>query len=119
MSGAAGEPPAGPAADPGLDRVFQALSDGTRRALVERLAQGPASVSTLAAPLPMSLPAVTQHLGVLQQAGIVTSAKTGRVRTYRLVPDAVRPALRWLDRHRLPAEQRLDRLATLLEQPAD
>lgn len=107
------------AAGQDLDRVFQALSDGTRRALVERLAAGPASVSTLAAPLPMSLPAVTQHLGVLEQAGLVESHKLGRVRTYQLVPDAVRPALRWLDRHRLPAEQRLDRLAALVERPPD
>lgn len=112
-------PAGGPAGAGDLDRLFQALSDGTRRALVERLAQGPASVSTLAEPLPMSLPAVTQHLGVLEQAGLVTSAKTGRVRTYQLVPDAVRPALRWLDLHRLPAEQRLDRLAALVEPHAD
>lgn len=94
-----------------LDAVFHALSDATRRAIVERLAQGPASVSTLAEPFAMSLPSVVQHLGVLERAGVVVSEKTGRVRTYRLVPDATAPARAWLGRHRLPAEQRLDRLA--------
>ncbi|GIG38679.1 transcriptional regulator [Cellulomonas phragmiteti] len=90
--------------------MFHALSDATRRAVVERLAQGPASVSTLAEPFAMSLPAVVQHLGVLERAGVVVSEKTGRVRTYRLVPDGTADARTWLDRHRLAPERRLDRL---------
>ncbi|ADG73776.1 transcriptional regulator, ArsR family [Cellulomonas flavigena DSM 20109] len=94
-----------------LDALFHALSDATRRAIVERLTHGAASVSTLAEPFAMSLPSVVQHLGVLERAGVVESEKTGRVRTYRLVPDATAPARAWLGRHRLPAEQRLDRLA--------
>lgn len=97
-----------------LDRQFQALSDGTRRAMVERLARGPASVSQLAEPFVMSLPAVVQHLGVLEEAGIVTSQKVGRVRTVQLVPDALLAAGDWIGRQRLPAERRLDRLGAHL-----
>lgn len=97
-----------------LDRQFQALSDGTRRAMVERLARGPASVSQLAEPFDMSLPAVVQHLGVLEEAGIVTSQKVGRVRTVQLVPDALLAAGDWMRRQRLPAEHRLDRLGAHL-----
>jgi DNA-binding transcriptional ArsR family regulator len=97
-----------------LDRQFQALSDGTRRAMVERLARGPASVSQLAEPFAMSLPAVVQHLGVLEEAGIVTSEKVGRVRTVQLVPDALLAAGDWIGRQRLPAERRLDRLGAHL-----
>lgn len=100
----------GGAADGGLDLLFHALSDATRRAMVERLAHGAASVSTLAEPFAMALPTVVQHLGVLERAGVVASEKTGRVRTYRLVPDGAAPARAWLDRHRLPAERALDRL---------
>ncbi|WP_307802726.1 ArsR/SmtB family transcription factor [Cellulomonas dongxiuzhuiae] len=99
-----------PGAGEDLDRVFQALADATRRAVVERLARGPASVSTLAEPFAMSLPTVVQHLGVLERAGVVVSEKTGRVRTFRLTPDGTATARAWLDRHRLPAERRLDRL---------
>src|SRR4051812_13746426 len=69
-----------------LDRMFHALGDASRRAMVERLVRGPASVSELARPFEMSLPTVVQHLGVLDAAGIVTSTKTGRVRTYQLAP---------------------------------
>ncbi|AWB93998.1 ArsR/SmtB family transcription factor [Aeromicrobium chenweiae] len=97
-----------------LDRVFRALADGTRRALVERLAMGPASVTELAEPHGMSLPAIVQHLKVLEEAGIVTSEKVGRVRTYQLAPDALSVAGEWVGRQRLPAEQRLDRLDVLL-----
>lgn len=103
-----------PAGTPDLDAVFHALSDATRRAVVERLAQGAASVSTLAEPFTMSLPALMQHLAVLERAGLVVSEKTGRVRTYRLEPDGTAAARAWLDRHRLPAERALDRLATHL-----
>ena len=98
-----------------LDRMFHALGDGSRRAMVERLSRGPASVSELARPFEMALPTVVQHLGVLEKAGIVTSAKAGRVRTYQLVPGALAPAADWIGRQRLPAERRLDRLGALLD----
>jgi DNA-binding transcriptional ArsR family regulator len=99
----------------GLDRMFHALGDSSRRAMVERLSRGPASVSELAQPFEMALPTVVQHLGVLEAAGIVTSAKVGRVRTYQLVPEALTPAADWIGRQRLPAERRLDRLGALLK----
>jgi DNA-binding transcriptional ArsR family regulator len=78
--------------------------------MVERLAHGPASVTELARPLDMALPTVVQHLGVLEDAGIVESTKVGRVRTYQLAPDALSLAAEWISRQRLPAERRLDRL---------
>jgi DNA-binding transcriptional ArsR family regulator len=101
-----------------LDQVFHALGDSSRRAMVERLSRGPASVSELAKPFEMALPTVVQHLGVLEKAGIVTSAKAGRVRTCQLVPGALEPATDWISRQRLPAERRLDRLGDLLSGPA-
>lgn len=97
-----------------LDQMFHALADGTRRAMVERLVRGPASVSELAEPFAMSMPAVVQHLRVLEDAGVVTSQKVGRVRTYQLAPDALAAAGEWVGRQRLPAEGRLDRLGALL-----
>jgi DNA-binding transcriptional ArsR family regulator len=102
-----------------LDRVFHALGDGSRRAMVERLVQGPASVSELARPFEMSLPTVVQHLGVLETAGIVTSAKLGRVRTYQLSVEAFDSAAGWMSRQRLPAEVQLDRLGSYLGRSAD
>jgi DNA-binding transcriptional ArsR family regulator len=101
-----------------LDRVFPALGDSSRRAMVERLSRGPASVSELARPFDMALPTVVQHLGVLKKAGIVTSTKAGRVRTCQLVAGALEPATDWISRQRLPAERRLDRLGDLLSRPA-
>jgi DNA-binding transcriptional ArsR family regulator len=101
----------------GFDRVFHALADGSRRAMVERLARGPASVSELAKPFEMALPTVVQHLGVLAEAGLVISAKVGRVRTYQLVPGALAPAGDWISRQQLPAERRLDRLGDFLNRP--
>ena len=101
-----------------FDRVFHALGDSSRRAMVERLSRGPASVSELAKPFEMALPTVVQHLGVLEKAGIVTSAKAGRVRTCQLVPGALEPATDWISRQRLPAEHRLDRLGDLLSPAA-
>jgi DNA-binding transcriptional ArsR family regulator len=95
--------------------MFQALVDGSRRAMVERLSRGPASVSELARPFEMALPTIVQHLGVLEAAGIVSSTKVGRVRTYQLVPGAMTPAADWIGRQRLPAERRLDRLSTFLD----
>jgi len=99
--------------------MFHALGDSSRRAMVERLARGPTSVSELARPFDMSLPTVVQHLGVLESAGIVTSTKTGRVRTYQLATEALTPAADWIGRQRLPAERGLDRLGTYLNRPTD
>src|ERR1700709_1217134 len=75
--------------------MFHALVDSSRRAMVERLSRGPASVSELARPFEMALPTILQHLGVLEAAGIVSSTKVGRVRTYQLVPGAMAPATDW------------------------
>ncbi|WP_028047316.1 metalloregulator ArsR/SmtB family transcription factor [Cellulomonas sp. URHE0023] len=100
-----------------LDRVFKALSDATRRAVVERLVRGPVSVSQLAEPFAISLPAVHQHLAVLEDAGIVTSHKIGRVRTVQLTPGALTPAGDWIGHQRLPAERRFDRLGAFLAGP--
>jgi DNA-binding transcriptional ArsR family regulator len=91
-----------------LDRLFRALADGTRRAMVARLVHGPASVTQLAEPFGMALPTVVQHLQVLEEAQIVSSEKVGRVRTYQLVPDA------WIVAHRRPRERQLDRLGDYL-----
>jgi DNA-binding transcriptional ArsR family regulator len=98
-----------------LDRAFQALADPTRRAMVERLAQGPATVSELKHPLVMSLPAVMQHLAVLETSGLVVSQKSGRVRTCRINPAAFAEAERWLTERRLEWERRLDRLGEYLK----
>jgi DNA-binding transcriptional ArsR family regulator len=101
---------------PGLDLVYAALADGSRRAMVERLSRGAASVKELAAPLTMSLPAVLQHLRVLEQSGLVRSEKVGRVRTCRLEPAALQQAEQWIaDRRSLWAE-RLDRLEEFLDE---
>ena len=97
-----------------LDRMFHALSDGTRRAMIERLVRSPASVSDLAHPFDMTLPAVVQHLAVLEAAGIVTSQKIGRVRTVQLAPEALTAAGSWIGEQRIPAERQLDRLGELL-----
>ena len=99
---------------PMLDPVFQALSDPTRRAIVDRLSRGPASVSSLAAPLPMSLPAVMQHLQVLEKSGLIRSEKIGRVRTCRIEPVAMQTAEQWIAERRATWERRLDRLGDYL-----
>jgi DNA-binding transcriptional ArsR family regulator len=99
--------------------MFHALGDSSRRAMVERLARGPASVTELARPLDMALPTVVQHLGVLETAGIVSSTKVGRVRTCQLVTAALDPAAEWISRQRLPAERQLDRLGAFLNQPTN
>lgn len=103
------------AADTLLDRTFQALADPSRRSIVVRLSRGPASVSELAEPLAMSLPAVAQHIDVLQRSGLVRSEKVGRVRTCRLEPAPLRSVERWIAQHRLNWEQRLDRLGDVLD----
>jgi DNA-binding transcriptional ArsR family regulator len=101
-----------------LDPVFQALADPTRRFMVERLTQGPASVSELARPLAMSLSAVMQHLQVLESSGLVVSHKEGRVRTCRIEPTALQSAEDWIVRTRAQWERRLDRLAAFLAEEA-
>ena len=98
-----------------LDRVFQALADPARRAMLERLSRGPAPVSELARPLPMSLPAAMQHLGVLEAAGLVRSEKAGRVRTCALAPAALSEAEHWVNARRIEWQQRLDRLGDYLK----
>jgi DNA-binding transcriptional ArsR family regulator len=98
-----------------LDRVFQALSDASRRAIVERLSNGPASVGALAEPLDMTLPAVMQHLRVLEDSGIVRSEKTGRVRTCRIEPTALNLVDKWISARRATWERKFDRLGELLE----
>jgi DNA-binding transcriptional ArsR family regulator len=97
-----------------IDRVFHALADPSRREIVERLSRGSTSVSDLARPLPMSLPAVVQHLHVLETSGLVRSEKIGRVRTCRLEPAALRPAEEWISARRSNWERRLDRLGDYL-----
>ena len=97
-----------------LDRVFQALADPTRRAIVERLVRGPASVSQLAEPFPMSLPAVVQHLQVLEGSGLVRSEKVGRVRTCHIDATVLRQAEQWIADRRTLWEVRLDRLGEFL-----
>jgi DNA-binding transcriptional ArsR family regulator len=98
-----------------LDLAFQALADPTRRAMVERLSRGPASVSELARPIDMSLPAVMQHLAVLESSGLVRSQKVGRVRTCRVEPAALSLAEQWINQRRIEWEHRLDRLGEYLE----
>ncbi|HHZ09297.1 MAG TPA: winged helix-turn-helix transcriptional regulator [Rhizobiales bacterium] len=99
-----------------LPRIFAALSDPTRLAVVERLLDGPASVSELSQPFSMAPPSFLKHLRVLEEAGLVVSRKSGRVRTVGLVPDALAWVERWVLSHRARTEQRLDRLGAFLEQ---
>ncbi len=98
-----------------LDLAFQALSDPTRRQMVARLTHSPASVSELARPLPISLPAVLQHLHMLETSGLVRTEKKGRVRTCRIDPTAFRAAETWLADRRMLWEGRLDRFEAYLE----
>jgi DNA-binding transcriptional ArsR family regulator len=102
-----------------LDSIFQALADPTRRAIVIRLCEGPASVSELARPFAMSLPAVVQHLQVLEHSGLVRSEKIGRVRSCSIVPESVRLAEGWLAKRRTSQERRLDRLESYLSAGPD
>jgi DNA-binding transcriptional ArsR family regulator len=102
-----------------FDRVFHALADPSRRSMVERLVRGPASVSQLAEPLSMSLPAAVQHLSVLEEAGVVASQKLGRVRTCRLQSEVLRRAEDWLTAQRSDWERRLDRLSAEIAPPGD
>lgn len=101
-----------------LDQIFQALADTTRREMVERLIRGPATVTELAKPFAMSLPAVMQHLRVLEACGLVRTEKIGRTRTCHIEPAALRTAESWLGGQRTAWERRLDRLGDhLSDQP--
>jgi DNA-binding transcriptional ArsR family regulator len=102
-----------------LDLMFQALADPSRRVMVERLSRGPAAVSELAQPLAMSLPAVVQHLQVLEASGLVRSEKVGRVRTCRIEPVAMRPVEKWIAERRTSWERHLDRLGDYLAENPD
>jgi DNA-binding transcriptional ArsR family regulator len=101
--------------DASLDLVFAALADPTRRSIVERLCRGPVTVSALAKPLEMSLPAVFQHLKILENSGLVRSEKTGRVRTCSIEPKALTQAEGWIASRQMAWERRLDRLGSFLE----
>jgi DNA-binding transcriptional ArsR family regulator len=97
-----------------VDPVFHALADPSRRLIVERLSRGPASVSELAAPLPMSLPGALQHIQALEASGLVRSEKAGRVRTCHIEAGVLRAAERWIVERRMTWERRLDRLGEVL-----
>lgn len=99
-----------------LDRVFHALGDPTRRAVVRRLGSGPAAVGELARPFKMALPSFTQHLAVLEKSGLVTSRKEGRQRIYKLAPAPLKAAEKWMLEQRALWEQRLDQLDEYLLQ---
>jgi DNA-binding transcriptional ArsR family regulator len=108
------------AATPNPDAVFRALADPTRRAVLARLARGPAAVSELARPHPLALPTFVQHLRVLEEAGLIRTEKRGRIRTCHYVPDRLAPVQGWLDQQRSLWERRLDQLdAYLLTMPDD
>jgi DNA-binding transcriptional ArsR family regulator len=111
--------PPRPAEPEPLDVLFQALSDPSRRVMVERLTRGPASVSELAQPLAMSLPGVVQHVKVLEASGLVTTEKIGRVRTCRIDTAALRRAEQWIHERRTTWERRLDRLGRYLDEEAE
>jgi DNA-binding transcriptional ArsR family regulator len=102
-----------------VDRVFHALGDPTRRAIVEQLSEGPVSVSRLAVPFDITLTAVVQHLQVLEESGLVRTEKVGRVRTCRLEPGGFSVLEQWIRDRRSMWERRLDRLGELLAEPDD
>jgi DNA-binding transcriptional ArsR family regulator len=105
--------------NPAVDRVFHALAEPTRRALVERLSAGPMSVSDLAEPFDLTLAAIVQHLQVLEESGVVRTEKVGRVRTCRIESRGLSLAERWLSERRTLWERRLDRLGELLADNED
>jgi DNA-binding transcriptional ArsR family regulator len=102
-----------------LDGIFKALADAGRRALLERLTRGEATLGELARPLAMSVPAVHQHLAVLERAGLIVSEKRGRERWCRLEPAALQPAQRWIEERRRLWERRADALARYLDAAGD
>jgi DNA-binding transcriptional ArsR family regulator len=103
-----------PRKKPDIDRVFHALGDPSRRAIMEKLSRGPISVSRLAEPLSITLAAVVQHLQVLEESGLVQTEKIGRVRTCRIEPAGLSAAAQWIDDRRSMWERGLDRLGDLL-----
>jgi DNA-binding transcriptional ArsR family regulator len=102
---------------PDVDGIFHALGDPTRRAILEKLSQGPVSVSRLAEPLSITLAAVVQHLQVLEESGLVETEKLGRVRTCRIEPAGLSVAAQWIADRRTTWERQLDRLADFLSEP--
>jgi DNA-binding transcriptional ArsR family regulator len=98
-----------------LDRVFQALADPTRRAVLQRLSSGTAPVTQLAEPFDMALPSFLQHLKVLESSGLVRSEKSGRIRTYQISPEPLKVAEGWMSEQRALWDRRLDRLDRYLE----
>jgi DNA-binding transcriptional ArsR family regulator len=103
-----------PTRKPNLDRVFHALGDRTRRAILERLSEGPASASGLALPLEITLAAVVQHLQVLEQSGLIRTEKAGRIRTCRMEPAGLSVVEQWIAERRSAWQRRFDRLGELL-----
>jgi DNA-binding transcriptional ArsR family regulator len=99
-----------------IDRLFHALGDPTRRAMLDRLTRGPQSVSALAGPLGVTLTAVTQHLQVLEEVRLVKTEKTGRVRSCRIEPAGFDALERWVADHRTVWEKQLDRLGAMLNE---
>jgi DNA-binding transcriptional ArsR family regulator len=97
-----------------LDRVFAALADPTRRAIVDRLCRGPASISALAEPLDMSLPAVFQHMKILKSSGLVRTAKAGRVRTCHVEPETLSRMAGWVFGRQASWQRLFDRVAARL-----
>ncbi|CUS45708.1 MAG: metalloregulator ArsR/SmtB family transcription factor [Pseudomonadota bacterium] len=108
------DPTASPDQAVTVERVLRALADPSRKAMIERLTEGPLSVSNLAAPLGITLTAVAQHLQVLEECGLVRTEKTGRVRSCRLEPGGLSILERWIRDRRSPVEKRLDRLGDFL-----
>lgn len=102
--------------DAALDRAFHALSDATRRSILERLSDGPASVSDLARPYATTLAAIHQHVQVLEASGLIETRKSGRIRECRLAPAAIQRVEHWLSARRRLWEDRFDALGRLLEQ---
>jgi DNA-binding transcriptional ArsR family regulator len=105
--------------NPDIDRIFHALGDSTRRAIMEKLSAGPISVSQLAAPLDVTLAAVVQHLQILEDSGLVQTEKVGRVRTCHIEPAGLSAAEQWIADRRSMWERRLDRLGDLLAEPGE
>ncbi|MGE0500834.1 MAG: ArsR/SmtB family transcription factor [Rhizobiaceae bacterium] len=96
--------------EPDLSLLFHALADPTRRSIITRLAEGPARVTDLAGPTGLRLPTVMRHLSVLEEAGLISTSKDGRVRTCAIKPEAMEPVRSWIDEQRTIWEARLDRL---------
>lgn len=102
---------------PGIDRVLHALGDPSRRAIMEKLSEGPISVSRLAEPIDITLAAVLQHLQVLEESGLVETEKVGRVRTCRIETAGLSVLEQWIEQRRSNWERRLDRLGDFLAEP--